>query len=158
MLLHLRTTDGKRKLNDFLEGHTYLVGFALSLADIVAWGALKSQGFQKDDSLFVHIARWFRHCAAPRSSPSSPLPPPSLEEPQAAAPMSKKQRKKLEAARKKAEARARHKAAGTDKAKKNKVKTVAGARGKMGELRERKRVKLSPVSHPSRVVISTLAT
>ncbi|KAK2952806.1 putative Glutamate--tRNA ligase [Blattamonas nauphoetae] len=73
-------------INDHLSLRTYLVGYSLSLADILVWGTLKnSQSFatiKKEDR--PHLSRWFAFCedqglfksvgALIRSKPAAPKP------------------------------------------------------------------------------------
>ena len=61
-LVALPSEDGMAALDYHLEGHSYMVGYSLSLADIIIWGKLRSLGFSKTDRTRVHVARWFRHC------------------------------------------------------------------------------------------------
>ena len=52
---------GMKALDSFLEGHTYCVGYGVTLADVCLYGRLVSHGFNGTDRKRPHIARWFRH-------------------------------------------------------------------------------------------------
>ena len=61
-LVGVPSDNGMRALDNFLEGHTYCVGYTQpTLADICLYGRLLSHGFNGTDRKRPHIARWFRH-------------------------------------------------------------------------------------------------
>jgi glutamyl-tRNA synthetase len=65
VLLHLNTEKGLAALDAHLEVNTYVVGYTLTLADVIAWGALRgSSAFDEAKAAVArpHLARWFRHC------------------------------------------------------------------------------------------------
>ena len=60
-LVGVPSDSGMRALDQFLEGHTYCVGYNVTLADVCLYGRLLSFGFNGTDRRRPHIARWFRH-------------------------------------------------------------------------------------------------
>ena len=60
-LVGVPSDSGMRSLDQFLEGHTYCVGYSVTLADICLYGRLLNFGFNGTDRKRPHIARWFRH-------------------------------------------------------------------------------------------------
>uniref|UniRef100_K3X9E6 glutamate--tRNA ligase n=1 Tax=Globisporangium ultimum (strain ATCC 200006 / CBS 805.95 / DAOM BR144) TaxID=431595 RepID=K3X9E6_GLOUD len=56
------TTRGLELLNVVLKDRTFLVGYALSLADIGVWASLSAS--KSDVTKYAHVARWFSHLNA----------------------------------------------------------------------------------------------
>jgi hypothetical protein len=60
-LVGVPSEDGMNTLNQYLEGHSYCVGYSATLADICLYGRLLNFGFNGTDRKYPHLARWFRH-------------------------------------------------------------------------------------------------
>jgi glutamyl-tRNA synthetase len=146
-LVQLPSREGMQMLDFHLEGHSYMVGYSITLADIVIWGRLRSLGFSKTDRTRVHVARWFRHCCVlPMFAQFAPADAvPAVVGPEVAtvgpdgkllskAQIKKARKKALKAAKKAAYKVVGKQSKGATKAKKKKAAAAAGESKSGGDL------------------------
>lgn len=160
VLLHINTSSGLQALDAHLETNTYIVGYTMTLADVVAWGALRGSSLFDENKLAstrTHLTRWYRHCAKLNHFQQFSSAPPTVTAADAVSgtavvgedgkPLSKKELKKRAAAaakaKKKAEYKAKEEVAKASGTFVKKVKEDAGGKlvelknAKMGEVKTR---------------------